>query len=246
MLRRLFGGRNDKARVKYAAGTDVEVAPVLYAEEIEAHFDRIFPGRTTSVFHEIVSDIVHIDVHFMEPTDEDPVRVLHTTGMSDLPMTIPAALKKERQSLERAELVIILPGSWPIDSGALEDERHYWPVRLLKQLARYPHEYHSWLGHGHTVQNSDGEPYAEDIKFNGAVLSALKGEIGLIPTRDRSLINVYGVVPLYQEEMDFKRQFGIEPLFEKLSEVEEGMFLVNPSRKNVCANGTETGRHPDL
>lgn len=54
-----------------------------------------------------------------------------------------------------AELVISLPPFWPLDEQSWRDERHYWPVRLLKTLGRLPHEYDTWLGVGHTIPNGD-------------------------------------------------------------------------------------------
>jgi hypothetical protein len=38
-------------------------------EEIEQHFARVF-GEPENVFHEIVPDIVHIDVHIIPPRPE--------------------------------------------------------------------------------------------------------------------------------------------------------------------------------
>jgi PAS domain-containing protein len=40
-----------------------------------------------------------------------------------------------------AELLVCLPADWPVTEEAFEDERNYWPVRWLKQVARFVHEY---------------------------------------------------------------------------------------------------------
>lgn len=245
MFKKIFGGKNDKGKAK--DGTNIytyentenqdqgNVAKMMYTEEITAHFDKIFPGRVTNVFHEIISDTVHIDVHFMEPTDEEPFRVVYTTGMSDLPMTLPSEIEKDWEHLKRAELMIFLPESWPIDSEAFKDERYYWPIRLLKQLARFPHEYNTWLGYGHTIPNSNEyDPYAENTELNGVILNVLKEEISSISTKDGNLINVYSLVPLYKEEMDYKLEYGSDSLFEKLAEVQGSGFWIDASRKNVC------------
>ena len=37
----------------------------VYAPEVEARFEELFPGRESRVLHEIVSDLVHVDVHVM-------------------------------------------------------------------------------------------------------------------------------------------------------------------------------------
>ena len=83
----------------------------MYAEEICAHFDSLFPGRESIVWHEIISDLVHIDVHVMKPGDADDFYVIYTTGMSDLPMTMPEELP-ESENWAFAELLMMLPSSW--------------------------------------------------------------------------------------------------------------------------------------
>lgn len=56
-------------------------------EEIEAHIER-HVGKISMVFHEVLSDIVHIDIHQIPPTDDRPYWTLVTSGMSDLPMSV--------------------------------------------------------------------------------------------------------------------------------------------------------------
>jgi hypothetical protein len=69
------------------------------------------------------------------------------------------------------ELLMTLPGDWRLDQASFEDEAWYWPVRLLKVLARLPHKYKTFLSYGHTVPNGDpAEPYASNTKLCGALL----------------------------------------------------------------------------
>ena len=42
----------------------------VFAKEITEHFEALFPGQETFVFHELISDLVHIDVNQMRPTLE--------------------------------------------------------------------------------------------------------------------------------------------------------------------------------
>src|SRR6185295_19871223 len=57
-------------------------------EAIAAHIEKHI-GPPDSVFHEIISDLVHIDVHFVAPAPERNFRTLVTSGMSDRPMNAP-------------------------------------------------------------------------------------------------------------------------------------------------------------
>ncbi|MFR1994420.1 suppressor of fused domain protein [Ruminococcus sp.] len=62
-------------------------------------------------------------------------------------------------------MLLCLPPDWNLDSEA---EKDYWPIRLLKQLARLPLECDTWLGWGHTVDNQ--EPFAENTALSGSML----------------------------------------------------------------------------
>lgn len=46
-----------------------------YGEEITRHFGALFPDREEFVFHEILSDLVHIDVNIMRPREDKPYYV---------------------------------------------------------------------------------------------------------------------------------------------------------------------------
>ena len=61
--------------------------------------------------------------------------------------------------LERAELAIALPPDWKLDEESLKDERWYWPIGLLKVLARLPISNDTWLGCWHTLDKQS--PFAE-------------------------------------------------------------------------------------
>lgn len=110
-------------------------------EQIAGHIERHL-GPIAHVFHEVISDTVHIDVHVVRPTDENPFARLVTSGMSDLPMSTPQEIEPPRF----AELIVTLPPDWKLDQASLEDDSWYWPVRLIKSLARFPHKYGTWAG----------------------------------------------------------------------------------------------------
>ena len=59
-----------------------------------------------------------------------------TMGMGAHRMNVPEELAEYK--LERAELAIALPPDWKLDEESLKDERWYWPIGLLKVLARLP------------------------------------------------------------------------------------------------------------
>lgn len=73
-------------------------------EQISAHIEA-YLGKVDSVYHELVSDAVHIDVHFVKPTKEFPFARLVTSGMGDLPMKVPEGADQPRY----VELMATLP-----------------------------------------------------------------------------------------------------------------------------------------
>jgi predicted Zn finger-like uncharacterized protein len=205
------------------------------AEQLEDHI-RKYVGKVESVFHELVSDIVHIDVHWVPPTPERDFHTLVTTGMSDRPMTAPAGAEDYRYG----ELLISLPREWPLWEEAFEDERNYWPVRWLKQLARFPHEYETWLAPGHTIPNGDPpEPFAPDTKLCCWLLWApalVAEEFVELTIDDQKTVHFMALIPLYEEEMQLKLVEGVDPLIDRLADA--GVTeLLDLDRTNTCKRG---------
>ncbi|MNN35009.1 Suppressor of fused protein (SUFU) [compost metagenome] len=199
-------------------------------EEISAHIERHL-GPIANVFHEIISDTVHLDVHVVMPTEDCPNIRLVTSGMSDLPMTLGEGVEVSPY----LELMMTLPADWPLQQDQLQDERNYWPIRLLKTLARLPHKYGTWLGLGHTVPNGDpAEPYAPGVGFDGAILLlalSAPDEVDELPIDDGRTIEFLSVVPLYPEEMALKLSHGTDALIDLLSDNDIG-DVIEPGRNN--------------
>jgi predicted Zn finger-like uncharacterized protein len=204
-------------------------------EAISNHIDR-YVGDPAWVFHELLSDIVHLDVHVVSPTPERNWHTLVTSGMSERPMQAPPGAEQ----YEYAELVLCLPPTWQVSEEAfkIDEERYYWPVHWLKSLARLPHEYETWLGAGHTVPNGDPpEPFHPRTKMCCWLTLGpiwFDDEFATLNLPDGRQINFLAIVPIYAEEMQLKLEGGLEALVDKLSELDL-MDLMNPSRKNVAA-----------
>ena len=219
--------RHEKASEKHQLGPE----STKDLEVITTHIEK-FWGPIETTFHELVSDYVHIDVHFVAPTAERPFRVLVTSGMSDRPMTAsPGA-----EDFTFGELVIALPPDWPLDENSTKDENNWWPVRWLKQLARFPHEYETLLGFGHTIPNGDpAEPFAPNTGFCCTLLCqpvlADDGCEELVVRPDKT-IHFYSFIPIYREEMEFALEHGSRELIGKLSDA-GATELLDLQRPNV-------------
>ncbi|HEL7752223.1 TPA: suppressor of fused domain protein [Stenotrophomonas maltophilia] len=205
-----------------------------HIEAIGAHIERHL-GPVSGVFHEIISDLVHIDVHVVPATEEFPYLRLVTSGMSDLPMTVPDEVDADVPRY--MELMVTLPADWPISQDAFEDERNYWPVRLLKGLARLPHEYDTWLGFGHTIPNGHpSEPYAPGVGFDGAIVLppvTPPEDFAELALEDGKVISFMTIIPLYPEEMDLKLKKGAEALLDRF-DAKNIQDVIEPGRVNVA------------
>ena len=204
--------------------------PEMYEEEeldaLEAHIDKFF-GHSDHVFHEIASPDIHVDIFIVEPTAERNYYTLVTSGMGAHRMNVPKELAEYK--LERAEIVVYLPADWNISD---HEEKNYWPLRWLKILARLPLEEDSWLGWGHSVPN--GKPFAENTQLSSVLLinpeNVEEGAaVCLLPNGEE--VNFYQMIPLYEEEVNFKIQNGAETLLGKMGEISA---VVDIHRLNVC------------
>lgn len=213
----------------------VPPAQTIGMEEVVGHMTRHF-STPASVYHEIVSDLVHIDVHVIPPGNGRDYWTLFTTGMSDLPMAVPAGMDEFRF----AELVLFLPEWWKFEGLSMvpppqDLERWYWPLRWLKRLARLPHEHVSWLGLGHTVPNGDPpKPFFSDTQLCCWLLLPPVGMgevVGEVAMKDGRTVHLYVLYGITQDELNLKLEQGTEALLDPFDRA--GMSAVlDPSRKS--------------
>ena len=211
--------------------------PEVYTEEemsaVEQHIKNTF-GEFENVFHELVSPDIHVDICVVPPSKERDYYTLVTMGMGAHRMNVPEELAEYK--LERAELAIALPPDWKLDEKSLKNERWYWPIGLLKVLARLPISNDTWLGFSHTMDKQS--PFAEDTKLCAAILTGPQGveeggEVYTLPSGEE--VNFYQVIPLYHNEMEYKMEHDADALLEKMAGIS---FVVNPTRQNAITRGT--------
>lgn len=210
---------------------------VAHADDarIGAHIER-FLGAGGMVWHEIISDRIHIDVHAVPPSQAYPFHVLVTSGMSALPMSVPTAMPGRDEWLH-AELCILLGPEWPLTQEAFADERHYWPIRLLKSLARLPHDFSTWLGWGHSIPNGDPpKPYAQGTQLCGSLIVppfALGTEFFVVP--GEPALHVFQVLPVTAAEMKMKLDVGLDRLLEEMEQVVPDAYgPIQAQRRSAC------------
>ena len=213
-------------------GDNKSIAPEMYSEDeidiIEKHIEHYY-GNFEFVFHEKVSPDIHVDICLIPPSEECNWYTLVTMGMGAHLMNVPNQLKEDQ--LERAELVICLPEYWKLDKEHLKDEKWYWPIRLLKELARFPGENNTWLGWGHTVSYDGPLSYTTELCAS-ILINPPCGNVGgnTCTLPDGEEVNFYQVTPLYGDELEYKLKNGTQKLLDKMN---DNILLVNPHRLNV-------------
>lgn len=211
--------------------------PELYTGEemsaVEQHIKRTF-GEFDHVFHELVSPDIHVDICVVPPSEERDYYTLVTMGMGAHRMNVPEELAEYK--LERAELAITLPTDWKLDEESMKDEQWYWPVGLLKVLARLPIASDTWLGFGHTMDKQTS--FTENTELCAAILidpqnTEESGRLCLLPGGEE--VNFYQVIPLYRDELEYKLEHDADALLDKMEGIS---FVVNPTRQDAIIRGT--------
>lgn len=202
-------------------------------EIIDTHLDSFFSDEDNIlVFDEIESEIIHRDIYFIKADVDREYHILLSCGMSALPMLVP----EDYDHSKFAELMILLPKEWNLEYESFNDEKNYWPIRIMKQMMMLPHENKTWLGFGHTFGFEEDEEFAPGVGFKAIMLAysmELSDDFTNIQMENDNTAQVYTMIPLYEEELTFKKQNGANALLEKFDKfnIDE---IVKVGRINVC------------
>ncbi len=217
----LFKNKQEEEKISYYTENEIEI--------IEDYITENF-GEIETVFHEIVSPDIHLDIYVIPPTEDNNYYKLITVGMGAYKMTVPKLYKK--YDFARAELIAYLPPDWDIKS---EDEKYYWPVRMMKTVAGLPICDDTWIGFGHTFSKDDeNSPFAENTGFcSMMLLTPLNKDYQRVDfaLKGKGRINFYQLFPLYEEELDVKMSKGLNELFARFSD-EDLVPVINIERQN--------------
>jgi len=199
----------------------------LYSEEdleiVETFIKENF-GRYENIIHEIISDIIHIDVAVIEPNPAKDYYTLVTIGTG-------AKKMNNIDAYNRVEIMIHLPRNWDIHSN---EEKWYWPIRLIKSLSRLPFANDTWIGVEHTIQYNDN--FFVDTNFSGVILTPAfdpNKEYKTVTLKNNNKVHFIQVLPITIEEMQFKIENNCaELLIESLPHTDYN-FIVDVNREMV-------------
>ena len=187
-------------------------------------FEELFGPVENEVIREQVWQDPDISVHIIRPSANQQCFTLFTTGMSSRPLNVPADAKQ----YQFAELFVQLPPTWKIDAISLRSADYRWPIDWLRKLARYPHLTGSWMAGPCGVLSNENASISPDEDFVAMLLLA-----ELEVTRPDSYpIQLYRLMPLFQEEFDLENESGIAALLRRFDE-RSVPFVIDTNRENA-------------
>ncbi len=199
-----------------AAVANVEAA-VAVLEHIRAHI-----GPVDTVFHQLDEDGTAIDIHHVPPSQNRDCHTLVTSGLSDRPMP-------EGSGVQYGELVMCLPADWPMDEEALEDDASAWPLEMLRALGRLPYAHGVAFDFGLCTDNLT-LPFglAKDTGFSAVLLAppvTVPDAFWCLEAANGKVIDFFGIVMLYPQEMDCARYDGVVALARALDRLSVSELL---------------------
>lgn len=198
--------------------------------ELTSYIEKSFGGKITNIYHEKVSEHVHIDIVEVGPSKGADYYKLVSVGAGVYEMNVPWKLKG--YSLEHAELVMLLPKENKI---SLDNPESIWPIIKMKEIIRTPIRENSWLGYGHTF--GDGEPLTKDtdMKWIGLVIACDKDCQQMIYNTGDKVINYYQMLPMHNDELRYKKKHSMDELINKLDD-KDIPIMMDLKRENSCKN----------
>jgi hypothetical protein len=212
--------------------------PLIHA--VTSHFESIY-GKVEKVYHEQESRFVHVDLHRFPPESEDGYHTIVTTGMAERPMNVPAEVE-DPENYRYAELVLHLPGDWPMNWEDLSEPENWWPLGAMQSIARLPHERESWVWGGHTLRHAgDFSPYTENTDLSAALICPsylLPEGAEVLKLADGRKIVFLTLAFIYKEEFDYCVKHHSDAFLDHVAD--SGLspldfFVLDERRPNTCA-----------
>lgn len=175
-----------------------------YFGEIKNTISEIVPGSRVAV-----------NIHIITPSINKNFVTLFTTGMSDEPMDY----SEKESGYKYSELLLKLPSNWNVDKDDKKDQNNYWPLAWLRKVAHIPHIYDGWIEEGVILPNGEPpQPLASNTNLSCVMVSRPK-ETGLdIVQTKQGTVNVYTLIPIYEEERILALEKGHDYLIKLMND----------------------------
>jgi hypothetical protein len=227
---------SDDAGVAYL---DVE-----HRDALLTHYEHSFGRPFSILYHEKVSEVVHLDTYIYSPTDERPFITAATVGMSAMPLVFKGDPDVEQDQADEHghrelsnELIIYLDQNWDFGSSF-----GLAPILILNYIARYPHAEKSaiWpgLSFGYSKRPIIEGSLLTDLFLRRPVYENIEGSMSDVEHCDLpggKYCHLMWLIPITVAECYIKRTEGAEALYHILTE--NDYFTLDVDRR--CFVSTE-------
>ena len=145
---------------------------------------------------------------------KEKISILTTIGLNNYEMSVPEKMANRKYN----ELFFCLPNYWDLKDTS--NEKFNWVFHWIERLTNYVIEKNTWFGPGHTIPC--GNPFkslSSSMLENHFFLIEpilLKNELASIQLNQKE-IYFLGIVPIFEDEMDYKQGKGTYKLLKKFN-----------------------------
>jgi hypothetical protein len=193
--------------------------PVLI-EAVDDHLRAFGPGL---VVHDHDSRWVHVDVFMFPATPERAFGVTVTCGMAERPLTDITGRRVW------TELCCVLPASWPFTG----QPAHFWPMSLMRWIARMPHETGTGFAAGDTLGPIPRAPETVPLYPFEAALFQAQPLIAPLAMVGRD-VTFLAMCPLYLDELHWARAHGSRVLVDAFTARAITPWQIDPARPSLA------------
>jgi hypothetical protein len=159
-------------------------------------------------------------------------KILMTSNLSEFRMNV----HEKHAGEEYNELYFYLPSYW--DLSDLKNSKMNWVFDWLEKLKNHVINKNTWFGNGHTIPcGKELKPLSETMLQNHFILAnpiELNEELSPLIIEDKT-IRFLAVIPIFEDEMDYKQGKGTAKLFKKFEQAKVTEKL-DDYRKTVLKN----------
>lgn len=146
------------------------------------------------------------------PTNKNGNKILLTNGLSEFKMNV----HEKHDGEEYNELYFYLPSYW--DLNDVDNPLLNWVYSWLERLKNHVISKNSWFGNGHTIATGKKlVPLSDKMLQNHFIFAhaiEFKEELSPILMNNKK-IHFLAVIPIFEDEMDYKQGKGTAKLFKK-------------------------------
>lgn len=196
-------------------------------QEFVTHLQTRFSIDEISTIHNKFGSFILIF-----PMNKNGNKILLTNGLSEFQMNV----HEKHAGEEFNELYFYLPSYW--DLNDLENPSMNWVFIWLEKLKIHVISKNSWFGNGHTIATGKTlVPLSDKMLQNHFILAhpmELAKELAPIKLVNKT-VHFLAVIPIFEDEMDYKQGKGTAKLFKKFSQANVTDKL-DEFRKTVLRN----------